>query len=301
MKRLAESINSRLDPSKQISINIYGLTGGNYKQTAGDPSGRIGSCSICYIDNFYIESIKECIPLKDINFDLVFSRSTFQHLTDSLGTLTDVFKKLKAGGLFIGDVPGSIAEMIIGHTTPDIAHTLMSILGTPLASSCFHLALLRTSDKELLLPVAYDPKKPVIYDGSGKGWASYVTPADPILEPEPQIKFKNTTFTQNSPNTMDFLLSSTVLDDSILYNRWVFYLGLKKKMESHPDTPISQLILTEEEFAASAREYKALPDKEGSTFLMQDMALLKRAKELDKQMFDRETTDNCILLKSKAK
>lgn len=235
--RLAESISEQLSTLRpDVTVNIYGITGGAYKENFGDPTTEIGRCNVRHIDNTRIDHDSRFSKIPETTmFDVVFSRSTFQHLTDPVGTLVDTFQRIKPDGYFFGDFPTVYRHLIVLNTTPDIAHTLSSTGGYGGHNDTL---VLQRADavKGLSILAKYSPTEQN---------QPYVDIPE-HLPPYETIHHLST----NSDAIKHFLASNGIVNEPDLVKRSadIYYVGLIKKTAATPDIPLSQLTLTENEY-----------------------------------------------------
>lgn len=102
---LAGIINEFTGIADDVKVNIIGVRGEQYN---GEKFTTVGKCNIFKLGQFKIENLEEAF--KKINLDLtdkidcIYTRWTFRHLVDPVGTLEQAYNLLKPKtGLFFGD------------------------------------------------------------------------------------------------------------------------------------------------------------------------------------------------------
>jgi hypothetical protein len=112
-KALQSYLNEKVDETRRdsITVNVVGITGGTDTEVNG-PQDKVGCCKLYGIPTFPIENIKKWkqgalwpfIDTQEVKFDLIVSRSTFQHFVDPIGTLIDTYNWVRPGGYLIADI-----------------------------------------------------------------------------------------------------------------------------------------------------------------------------------------------------
>jgi hypothetical protein len=112
-KALQSYLNEKVDETLRdsITVHVVGITGGIDTGVNGSQD-KVGCCKLYGIPTFPIENIKKWqqgaqwpfIDTKEVKFDLIVSRSTFQHLVDPIGTLIDTYNWVRLGGYLIADI-----------------------------------------------------------------------------------------------------------------------------------------------------------------------------------------------------
>lgn len=59
---------------------------------------------------WWVNSLMESLPFSDESFDIVYSRHALEHVTDLKGTLLEIHRVLRPGGLFIFCVPARVDD-----------------------------------------------------------------------------------------------------------------------------------------------------------------------------------------------
>lgn len=112
-KALQSFLNQMVDEKRRerITVHIVGMNGGIDTGVNGQQD-KVGCCKLYGIPTFPIENIKKWkhgalwpfLDKQEVKFDLVVSRSTFQHLVDPIGTLVDTYNFVRPGGYLIADI-----------------------------------------------------------------------------------------------------------------------------------------------------------------------------------------------------
>jgi SAM-dependent methyltransferase len=154
-------LNEKIDEQRQgrITVHIVGMTGGSETGVSGERA-KVKCCKLYGLPLFQIESIKSWkqsaqwpFPgTQDVKFDLVVSRSTFQHLADPVGTLVDTYNFVRPEGFLIADIlPGDLRH---------IAHCFQaSLCGLDAGCADHALSLIaRGGTTPLNIPATYNPE-----------------------------------------------------------------------------------------------------------------------------------------------
>lgn len=108
-KSVTNVLNQHL-ADQDIIVHIVGLSG-NIDTGVNGEQEKVGVCRLYGFEKFAIEKFKwlsqtdsRLAQFRDKQFDLVVSRSTFQHFIDPIGTFLDIYRSVAPSGFFVGDI-----------------------------------------------------------------------------------------------------------------------------------------------------------------------------------------------------
>jgi SAM-dependent methyltransferase len=196
---LASYLNEQSDLNNDITINIIGLTAQNdvpYEKET------VGKCTKYLIGNFNVEFFNQNLHILkakgldvENKIDFAFSKYTFMHLADPLGTLIEIFNNLRPGtGILFFDT--FFLNISMGKNQFEATH-INQIL--PLTNAQFLIPsvpdglvfqelyfLMRRSDtKKIAIPFIYGPLKSFSASRMSGDWpkASYILREGTKLKP----------------------------------------------------------------------------------------------------------------------